>query len=514
MDCGHEETTCADVCQQVVDEKRWNTGAGSTQDGGTGILAPDDVPELPAPLTRKLVEDTSCRQANLPGSQRRETLPLDLQRVVFTTEGHTLLLWDSLRTRKRRDRSRAPVSQASGDNESGERDSTAPASESRVAPTEGPDSAARARRGATEIGAEHNSGYPPAASSSSGPIQEQQSTADARALDLLSRAVGNYYALTGTHTIRFECNAQGSCNVAGLSKETGDEPPLHVGLTVPADMRNRTSRALDMYNLARDGGNFPMKGSRALFGPSLVDGDPVHSISVEHLWIATPSTPEMYYGCISDWNALTRRTAPLPPRTAVLLFRGHCSFVDKVRAAQSIGADVAIIVDQTAWLPDSDAVAQTQSEIESDQQRILQFLRVLHSGGKPSMSVFLAGEAHPENIEDVTLFSMADDETGSDIAIPSVFLTRADGVSMIEVLSRCFEVDDGLCTLALNVSAGAKSRQPQAAGSLNGVSFPISALAKVGILPKNLMQQLGSDFASEIGSTVHTKEQTELIDSP
>ena len=116
------------------------------------------------------------------------------------------------------------------------------------------------------------------------------------------------------------------------------------------------------------------------------------------------------------------------------------------------------------------------------------------------MSVFLAGEVHPENIEDVTLFSMADDETGSDIAIPSVFLTRADGVSMIEVLSRCFEVDDELCTLALNISAGAKSRQPQAAGSLNGVSFPISALAKVGILPKNLMQQLGSDFASEIGS--------------
>lgn len=445
-----------------------------------------------------------------------------MQRVLFTTEGHIFLQWDSLRSRKRRETAQkkqphhATHGQSAASNRAKQRPGRGQASEisgrtSVDGGGENSDSDASGTHTGNAVSrrvSQLREREKEAAVRANAPLSPSINDSSDRALSLdrLARSVGNYYATTGSHSIRFECDENGQCTVYGLNDEMAAEPPLTLELIIPS-LENQTLARIKSYNHAHRSDIFPIHGSRALFGPSLIPANaetPKPQLRVENVWIATEATSHMYYSCSSDSQAGFRDPRlQLPPATAVVLFRGQCSFVDKVRSVQKIGGELAIIVDQTAWLPDEGAVSQTIAEIEHDQNRIAAFLASVHAGVEPDFGVFLGEpDQSAEPIDDVTLFSMADDGTGDDISIPSVFITKKDGLNLIKILAHCFAHEPAPCPLNLRVSA-----KHDAPVRLEEATFPIHALAKVGLLPRNLMHQLGAEVAGDLTSTSHVKDQ-------
>ena len=107
VNCGHAPFTCEEKCREAATESTESTDSTNTantaNNNGDAVDSsvssscnennnePDDIMER------------SCRDPTMVMSTKQDAYPLlDMERVVFTTEGHSFLLWPSLRSRPSR----------------------------------------------------------------------------------------------------------------------------------------------------------------------------------------------------------------------------------------------------------------------------------------------------------------------------------------------------------------------------------------------------------------------------
>ena len=122
-----------------------------------------------------------------------------------------------------------------------------------------------------------------------------------------------------------------------------------------------------------------------------------------------------------------------------------------------------------------------------------------------------------DDTDGLDLFSMADDGTGRDIEVSSVFISAMQGARIIRAMAfmqRCnaLESDPKLSLTAEIVMRSSRpgsqgESQGEASSNLEGVSggrltFPLSALSQIGIVPKNVILQIQRGLqASNLGES-------------
>jgi hypothetical protein len=173
---------------------------------------------------------------------------------------------------------------------------------------------------------------------------------------------------------------------------------------------------------------------------------PVHLVTprVAH----TPPGSEGLHASARERGGSTAGARDGAAGTAVVVVRGGCSFVDKVRHAQAAGASAVIVLDLQPPPP-----AQASHEEQHHRQKVDEALEsefAMHSqepdglgptpgpragpGSSGTEAPDTAAANGPISSLPEPQFAMADDGSGGDIGVPSVFLHRAQSSQLLAAL--------------------------------------------------------------------------------
>ena len=105
----------------------------------------------------------------------------------------------------------------------------------------------------------------------------------------------------------------------------------------------------------------------------------------------------------------------------------------------------------------------------------------------------------PESYDRSAIFQMADDGSGKDIEIPSVFLSAHDGDMILKTLRRAATVRCSIFAAATTVEgedsgSEAETTTPEPWSTM---TFPIRALQQAGMMPDSVKKAVGNAFRRE-----------------
>jgi hypothetical protein len=234
------------------------------------------------------------------------------------------------------------------------------------------------------------------------------------------------------------------------------------------------------------------------------------------------------------------------PEIGLVLFRGECSFVAKARLVQWLGGSTMVVVDANTSSYVEDPSDLDKDVVSKDQARIALFFDDLFSGRVPvdfdqraAAAAAAAAEAaaasqlaeqqqqqqqQQRNLQQgaaarktdstevhwyddrdgLDLFSMADDGTGRDIDVSSVFVSEMQGARIIRSIAfmqHCNGLQQSDARLSLAAEMVMRSSPPNpgsnddVGSTSEGVAgrrltFPLSSLSQIGIVPKNIILQI------------------------
>ena len=114
-----------------------------------------------------------------------------------------------------------------------------------------------------------------------------------------------------------------------------------------------------------------------------------------------------------------------PQNPILMVDRGNCNFVEKVRYAQKLGAIAVIVVDNKCMAYDKEKTVQVPA------------FKELCDAKPYSCNDGVGGLNMNNDLCDTELPFMADDQTGMDISIPSYMISKWDGQPVM-ILQRTF----------------------------------------------------------------------------
>ena len=127
-----------------------------------------------------------------------------------------------------------------------------------------------------------------------------------------------------------------------------------------------------------------------------------------------------------------------------------------------------------------------------------------------------------DDLDGLSLFTMADDGTGQDIQVSSVFVSANQGARIVQSLALTRKCNHMQSSVRLSFMAEMVMRAPSpgsSSSSSNGnlthddskITFPLSALSKANIVPKNLITQIQQGLQGAV-SQVGAENNDETVD--
>ena len=439
--CGHEPFTCADECKKYFSNYHVGDEFQENQHGD-----------------------------NIVFNDQNEPLPIDMNRIVFSTEGHIFLLWSKLRpSRIPKYESRTSRSEnykdvtlsncpSQDDNNMDDDIDVVDSMIEKPATTTTTTKPSSSRSSSSNKNNKNDNGDNNIASTSSttSSIPKVINIMPETGMKYLATALGQHLAsggslsLNGDDQIKLECDYRGMCTIG--SSDGNDSFALgEILLSIQGGKENVRNDILTLH------------GSTAQFGATInsthVLGEP---LIAEPLDSCAPLTGTSFHNAI------------------VLVERGDCSFVEKARHVQDSGGAAMIVMDK------GDTTYTDEDTGE---------------------------EVSVESIQEHEHFQMADDGHGGDIYIPSLLISERDGNKLLDTLAEGIENDDN----DMNVEGGPRfyvldmwsddgRLNPGASTGGGGDSskrnihttkpqvFPLTALLKMGLLPQNLVDTIKSAF--------------------
>eukprot|EP00943_MAST-04B_sp_MAST-4B-sp1_P000694 g694.t1 len=424
FNCGHPPFTCAEECKKYF----------SNYHAGNKVVSQEGANQ-----------QRNGNRDNTVFNDQNEPLPIDMNRVVFSTEGHIFLLWSKLRP------SRLPKYESRASSSENYKDvtlSNCPSQENIDMDSEEGNTffsntitkpvATNLKRDANGNIQKHGKGTSAKGKQLPKAINIQPETG----LKYMAYALGQHLAsggslsLSGENKIKLECDYRGMCTI-GNSNEDDNYALGKILLSIQGGENNTRKDLLTL------------KGSTAQFGVTVnathVLGEP---LIAEPLDSCTPLTGASYHNAI------------------VLVERGDCSFVAKARNVERAGGAAMIVMDKggTSYVDEHGETVSVESLQENEN------------------------------------FQMADDGTGEDITIPSLLISERYGNKLLDALAddlaendkvededgRFYVIDMWSDDRRLNPGAAANNNDKKTIRTTTPQVFPLSVLLNMGLLPSNL----------------------------
>ena len=426
--CGHKEFSCADECKKYFSNYINGNQYSDKNDFDIGL------------------------------SDTNEPLPIDMNQIVFSTEGHVFLLWSSLRpsrlpkyeSRTARSENYKDVTLSSCPSQDSIYSHSSNAGRESIVDDVVQTSTSSTASGEGRKGAQDSNPSSTTEQERKKSLPKVINIMPETGMKYLATALGQHIAsggslsLSGNKQLQLECDYRGMCTIGGDTL-TGSFALGQILLSTQGGVDNQREDVLSM------------EGSTAQFGPSVnsthVLGEPI---------IAEPL------------DACSPLAGPIYKNSITLVERGDCSFVEKARNVQNAGGAAMIVMDKggTTYIDDK------------------------------------GEEVGVERIQENESFQMADDGTGSDIFIPSLLVSEKDGNNiMLELAkdlstdeensaSRFFVMDIWSDDERVNAQATTGDANRKGIHTKKPQVFPLTALLNVGLLPANLVDSIKSAFHS------------------
>ena len=145
------------------------------------------------------------------------------------------------------------------------------------------------------------------------------------------------------------------------------------------------------------------------------------------------------------------------------------------------------------------------------------------NGGRKSRSKKRDPKYHNryDDLDGLNLFTMADDGTGQDIQVSSVFVSAAQGARIVQSLALTHKCNHIQSNARLSFLAEMVMRAPLPDSSSSSadnlsrddskITFPLSALSKAKIVPKNLITQIQQGLQGAV-SQAGSQSYDEFVD--
>ena len=438
--CGHKEFSCAEECKNYFSSYIDGNKYSDTNDFDIGL------------------------------SDTNEPLPIDMNQIIFSTEGHIFLLWSSLRP------SRLPKYESRASRSQNYKDvtlSSCPSQESiysRSVNAERESIIDDILQTGTSNTASGGDRKRTQGSNPSSTTEQRHKKSLPKVINImpetgmkyLATALGQHIAsggslsLSGSKQLQLECDYRGMCTIGGDTLTDS----FALGQILLSIQGGKGNQRKDILSL---------EGSTAQFGPNVnsthVLGEPVIAEPID---ACSPLVGTFYK------NSIT------------LVERGDCSFVEKARNVQNAGGAAMIVMDKhgTTYIDDK------------------------------------GDEVGVEGIQENESFQMADDGTGSDIFIPSLLVSEKYGNEiMLELAADLSSDEEDSATRFFVMDIWSDDERLNAQGNSGDATrtgihtkkpqvFPLTALLNIGLLPANLVESIKRAFPS---STAEGSSRTSAV---